>query len=67
MTDTFRKDYKPLDPVQQSKIVAIKVAADVLLQEYSSALINMSVGGREMALAKTKLEESVMWAIKAIT
>lgn len=60
-TDIFRKAYRPLTEQEQSHISAIKTAAEVLY--------NSLHGGdpRGMALAKTKVEECVFWATKAIT
>lgn len=35
-------------------------------KDYASAIMRHVPEGRERSLAKTKLEESVMWAVKAI-
>lgn len=62
MTDTFRKEYKPLDESQKMRISQIKNDAEKLLDS-----IDWAIGDKRMLeLAKTKLEECVMWAIKAI-
>jgi len=43
----------------------IKVTAEEL--EKSFNLITTPESGREISLSKTKLEESIMWAIKGLT
>ncbi len=60
MSDVFRKEYKPLSDESKQRMVEIKDKAEEL---YSL----IGDGTREMALARTKLEESVMWAVKSIT
>jgi hypothetical protein len=62
MSDTFRKAYKGLTTRQVELMYAVKEAAELL--EEAIARVPSS---RETALAVTKLEESVMWATKAIT
>jgi pantothenate kinase len=65
MSDVFRKEYKPLTDLTKMKMHAIKqIASD--LHEVFENVTNES-DKRCIAIAKTKLEESVMWAIKAIT
>lgn len=63
MPDVFRKEYKPLDETQKARIEQIKNEATKLWDTFDFAIAD----GRMMALAKTNLEQSVMWAIKAIT
>jgi len=68
MSDTFRKEYKPLSDIQKASVLFIKEIAEGLekqLDEINDS--GMSVDKRCMALAKTNLEQAVMWAIKAIT
>jgi hypothetical protein len=63
MSDTFRKEYKPLDESQKARIEQIKDEAEKLHESFDWA-----IGDKRMiALAKTNLEQAVMWAIKAIT
>jgi hypothetical protein len=59
--NVFRNEYRPLTEQEKAHIAAIKTTAEIL---YSSL---HSGEARHMALAKTKLEECVMWATKAIT
>lgn len=65
MSDVFRKEYKPLNEAQKLKILCIKEVAEELFNNYED--IVGPKDERMMALAKTNLEQSVMWAIKAIT
>lgn len=59
--NVFRKEYRPLTEQEKSHVAAIKISAEVLYNSLHSG------EARHMALAKTKLEECVMWATKAIT
>lgn len=63
MSDTYRRGYKEHNVEQEQAIKAIKNTAEILEAIYD----NMPSRGREQALAKTKLEESVMWAVKGVT
>lgn len=72
--DPFRKQYRELSQEEKARVDAIKEKAGelhaLLDHEFprSSAGITMpGLGAREMALARTKLEECVMWATKAVT
>ena len=60
MTDTFRKEYRPLKPETSDLIIKIKEAAEVMESLMSS------VKSREMSLAMTNLEQCIMWSTKAI-
>ena len=48
-----------------AKIEAIEELREAA-KAYAAAIVELCPGGREKSLAKTKLEESVMWAVKAI-
>jgi hypothetical protein len=61
-TDTFRKVYTEVSQANKDQIAIVKDFAQQL--ESSFACIPAS---REMSIARTKLEESVMWAVKALT
>ena len=65
MTDTFRKTYTPLTDEQKSQMQAVKEKAAELEQLYNEAITPEN--GREIAIGKTNLEQSVMWAVKGIT
>jgi hypothetical protein len=60
MSDTFRKVYRPLQAVNADLITEIKVKAEELEQ------LICKVQNREIALAKTNLEQAIMWATKGI-
>lgn len=60
MTDTFRKVYKQLSVESSALIVAVKEKAEEM-----EALMSQ-IKSREMSLAMTNLEQSTMWATKAI-
>jgi hypothetical protein len=66
MTDIFRKEHKLLSDDQKAQIENIKNAAEVLYGCMESANF-VNPNPRMMALAKTNLEQAVMWAVKAIT
>lgn len=61
MEDATRKEYRPLTDEEKAKMLAVKDAGNALLGEIGSA------NCREFALARTKAEEAVMWAVKGIT
>lgn len=64
MTDVFRKDYKELSEDKKNCIKLIKEDAERL---YDSISLALESDPRMISLAKTNLEQAVMWAIKAIT
>jgi hypothetical protein len=64
MTDVFRKEYVPLTDVKKKLISNIKDDAQKL---YDSIEASLGADTRMLALAKTNLEQSIMWAVKAIT
>ena len=65
MSDTFRKEYKPLSEKQKDMIADVKNIATILEELFT--LIDTPDCGREIAIAKTNLEQSIMWAVKGIT
>lgn len=68
MTDTFRKEYKPLSDDAKMQIKLIKDKAEELLHEFNMATnMQLNADARMMALSKTNLEQAIMWAIKSIT
>lgn len=64
MTDTFRKEYKQLSETTKAFIVDIKDTAEELHSLFNS---DLCADKRMAALAKTNLEQAVMWTIKSIT
>jgi hypothetical protein len=67
MPDPFRSQYRELNPEERARIDLIKKLAGEMHELMQMPPYAGLPGGREMALARTKLEESVMWATKAIT
>mgnify|MGYP001598583272 CR=1 FL=1 len=63
--DVFRKEYRAIDDIRLKRIEQLKEKAQALYDEIESAIDNSDQ--RMRALARTKLEEAVMWAVKAIT
>lgn len=62
MSDRFRPLYRVLSQAEQERIDLIKEQAASLC-----ATIESLPESRERAIAITKLEESVMWAVKGAT
>jgi hypothetical protein len=60
MTDIMRETYRPLSEGESLQILTIKR----LGREFYNFLTETS---RENSLAKTKIEEAVMWATKGVT
>lgn len=58
--DVFRQVYTPIAPEVSTKILEIKAKAQELYDL-------MTCECREMSVAKTNLETSIMWAIKGLT
>jgi hypothetical protein len=61
-TNAVRHNYRVLSEDEKAAMVSIKDKGQELLD-----LINAQGAGRELSIAKTKTEEAVMWAVKAIT
>jgi hypothetical protein len=62
INNTMRHAYRVLSDAEKANMVAIK---DMGLTFYD--LVDGMGQGRELSLAKTKIEEAVMWAVKYIT
>jgi len=67
MSDTFRKEYKPLSGIVIDDIFVFKSKAEQLFHEFDAANLRQETDKRMMELAKTNLEQAIMWAIKSIT
>lgn len=63
---TFRTKYRQLSEDERFRIEQIKIAAEVLEEHFEKASMD-GAKDRHIALAKTKLEEAVMWAVKGVT
>jgi len=62
MDDPMRQTYRSLTDREEEQLHDIKALASRLYHH-----IDVFCDGREGALAKTKVEEAVMWATKYIT
>lgn len=67
--DTFRKEYKPLSEEQKNQMEVIKLTAENVLKAFNDSVTaeERSERSRCMAIARTNLEQAIMWAVKAIT
>lgn len=68
MTDVFRKEYVQLTDEQKAQGLAIKLKAEELLELFNKAvpMDERSERSRCMAVARTNLETTIMWAIKGV-
>lgn len=66
MADVFRKQYRELTAGEKASIEAVKTKAEELYGVIG-VVDGTTFSTRAAALAKTKLEESVFWATKAVT
>ena len=65
----FRKEYKPLSDEQKNQMEVLKGEAQILsdvLDKYVP-VEERSERSRMMNIARTNLEQAIMWAVKAIT
>ena len=60
--NAVRHAYRVLDDAEKAQMVAIKDKGAEFL-----TLIESIGGSRELSLARTKIEEAVMWAVKHVT
>jgi len=60
--DTVRHNYRTLNDQEKANMVAVKDKGAEFLD-----LLGTLKPTRENSLAKTKVEEAVMWAVKSIT
>jgi hypothetical protein len=60
--NTVRHQYRVLSNEEKSQMVKIKDAGQVLID-----IINETGKSRELSLALTNAEQSVMWAVKHVT
>lgn len=65
MDDIFRKETRTLSKGEQDHLNVIKEQAEVLLDLFirSEGVLEIQTS-RELSVARTKLEEAVMWAVK---
>lgn len=60
----MRRTPRELDEGEKYNVDLIKQMGDMFVSRIDGI---SSKGGREFAIAKTKMEEAVMWAVKGIT
>lgn len=65
-TNVFRKEYRELSPEEVAQVRNMK---DKAAELYGLLVVEgeSKADPRAMAVARTKLEEAVMWATKALT
>jgi DNA-binding MarR family transcriptional regulator len=68
ITDTFRKNYGQLTDEQKKQGEDVKIKAEELLALFNAAIPpeERSEKSRCMAVARTNLEQAIMWACKGI-
>ena len=62
VNNTMRHSYRVLADTEKAKMAALNDKGQEFLD-----LIDSCGGSRELSLAKTKIEEAVMWAVKHVT
>ena len=62
INNTARHQYRVLTEAEKANVTAVKDAGIKFLE-----LVSGLGNSRETSLAKTKIEEAVMWAVKHIT
>ena len=62
MTNVFKKEQRKFSPAEQEFVNDLRSIAEELNDR-----IDMIAPSRERDIAKVKLEECVMWAIKAVS
>ena len=62
VNNTMRHQYRVLTDAEKAQMTTIKDIGLVFIEE-----IDQLGQKREYALAKTKIEEAVMWAVKGLT
>lgn len=62
VNNTMNQKYRVLSETEKHQVGSVKECGDLFLQ-----VLETLPKTREMALAKTKIEEAVMWAVKGVT
>jgi hypothetical protein len=65
--DTVRSTYRELSDAEKADLLGLKTAGQNLIDYINSLRSHGKGTQRELALALTKAEESVMWATKGLT
>ena len=76
MPDVFHKEYRALSDEEKALMAEVKDKAQALYDSFDKILTVRNpdakpgaplMAGREVALARTQLQDSVMWAINGLT
>ena len=64
--DPFRREYGQLSEYQKDAMEAVKINYEIVWEHLDR--LEKDLGkGRDISLARTHLQESCMWAVRAIT
>lgn len=66
MNNLMRHEYKVLNELEKVNMRTIKDYG-LEFHTFLEQIENMEGGSRELSLAKTKIEEAVMWGVKHVT
>lgn len=66
MGNVFRPEYRELSEVEKKRLDDIKTKAQELYDLFETGE-GLSPDFRQLALAKTNLEQAVMWGVKGFT
>jgi hypothetical protein len=66
-SDAVRHNYRVLSDAEKAAMTAIKDLGAELLELINGVAEENPNAGRACALARTKTEEAVMWAVKGLT
>ena len=67
INNSLRHQYRVLSEAEKALMVHIKDQGQILLDLLGEINLHAANSGREISIAKTKLEEAVMWAVKGLT
>ncbi|MFT3671286.1 hypothetical protein [Aestuariivirga sp.] len=67
MTDVMRKTHKVLSQQDADLVNSLKTCGENFIEALNIAGPAFPESGREFSIAKTKMEEAVMWAVKGVT
>lgn len=62
-----RHQYRELSPEEKATMGWLKDTGEAFIKECDSLTGVRPDGARALAIAKTKMEEAVMWAVKGLT
>lgn len=70
VNNTMRQQYRVLDDEEKTDVNALKGAGEEMLRNIDTVASHYTKDSdrhREFQLARTKIEECVMWAVKGVT